>query len=463
MSPEATLVSTWCAVYGFIGAYYAALWLRTSRRDPEHLTYSCMCLALAVYCLGAAIHVDASSISERSLGVRLEYAGGLSAIAFFGDFVSHLTGHPRRGVVLSSYGTTSLGLILLLGNDVLGGSPSIHWVGIVLLATTAFLGALAGMAILRRARMDPDSRVIALGLSVVVFAAIHDVSIYATRSHHSNYLPHGSLVTTLTLGFVLLRRFVRTADELEHRTRELARSYDELRKTQEELVRKEQLAAVGELSAVIAHEVRNPLAILKNAVSSFRRPTLTSTDREVLLTILDEETDRLNRLVRDLLAYARPLTPRRKLVDLEPLVVSAFEIARGGRDGRGFVRLDLELAESARTVQGDPDLLRHAFVNIIDNAVQAMPGGGRLLVQGTTTDDGTQLALAFVDTGEGMDAVVRSKALDPFFTTRPAGTGLGLAIVDRVVKSHGGSLAIVSASGQGTTITIHLPVNGGAQ
>src|SRR5690606_11573366 len=131
---------------------------------------------------------------------------------------------------------------------------------------------------------------------------------------------------------ILLRRFVRTADELGRRTEELRRSYSNLRLTQEELVRKEQLAAVGELSAVIAHEVRNPLAIIKNAVSSLRRPTLRPSDRGVLLGILDEEVDRLNRLVRDLLAYARPVEPRGQPVDLERIVEETVKTALTGHE-----------------------------------------------------------------------------------------------------------------------------------
>lgn len=458
MSLEATLVATWCAIYGFIGAYYAALWLRTARRDPEHITYSSICLALCVYCAGAVIRVDAFSVSDISLGMHLKYAGGLSAIAFFVDFVSHLIAYPSRRVVLLGYAATSIGLVLVLGRLLLVGTPpGVHWIGNAVLAASGMFGAHAGLGIVRRSTTDPDAQAITLGLFIAVFAVVHDLSVDFSRTREPYYLPHASLVATLTLGFVLLRRFVRTAGELEHRTHELARSYDELRKTQEELVRKEQLAAVGELSAVIAHEVRNPLAILKNAVSSFRRPTLKSADRDVLLAILDEETDRLNRLVRDLLAYARPLAPRGQPVELEPLLTRAFEVVRSGR-GHESIHLEVVLDQDALTLRGDPELLQHAFINVIDNAVQAMPGGGRLLVRGTTGGDHDRVSLAFLDTGEGMDATVRSKALDPFFTTRPSGTGLGLAIVERVVKSHGGSLEIVSASGHGTTVTLHLPL-----
>ena len=108
---------------------------------------------------------------------------------------------------------------------------------------------------------------------------------------------------------------------------------------------------------------------------------------------------------------------------------------------------------------GDANLLRQVFDNLIDNAVQAMASGGVLTIRvRAVTEDGTDgLAVDIIDTGEGMDTQVRSRARDPFFTTRPSGTGLGLAIVDRIVEAHGGHLAIDSRAGEGTTVTVFLP------
>jgi signal transduction histidine kinase len=224
-------------------------------------------------------------------------------------------------------------------------------------------------------------------------------------------------------------------------------------------LRKEQLATMGELSAVIAHEVRNPLAIIKNAVSGLHRPTLREPDRHTLLKILDEEADRLNRLVGDLLSYARPVLPQRQNVHVEDLVRGAVDLARAAQQRDDTLNFDLQLHES-HTVQGDPDLLRQALVNVAENAIQAMPDGGTLTVRtyGTLLDGQPAVAIAVRDTGEGMDTLVRSKATDPFFTTRPTGTGLGLAIVHRLVNSHGGRVQIESSYGAGTTVTLVLPL-----
>lgn len=477
MSAAATLLATWCAVYAFAATYYTALWARARRQDPEHLTYACTCFALAIWAAGAVLLREARTLEEGTLAVRLQYVGGFAGIAFFVDFVSHLGGTPRRSIVHASYVACGIGLLLDLAGGLVdparsaldvalgdGGrysavEPALRPLGLVAIGIAVALSLLAAGALARVARTDVDARIVLIGTSIPVLAGAHDTIVRVAGLDAPYLLEHAGLSAIVAVGYVLLRRVVRSARRLERRTQELRRSYDELRVTQEELVRKEQLAAVGELSAVIAHEVRNPLAVLKNAVSSLRRPTLTSADRGVLLGILDEETDRLNRLVRDLLAYARPVAPKGTVVDLEGLVVRAFDIARGGRDLEPEIQLHLELDAGPRAVRGDPELLRHALVNVIDNALQAMPAGGSLRVTGASTslDGKPACALSFRDTGEGMDTLVRSKALDPFFTTRPAGTGLGLAIVDRVVKNHGGRLAIESDPGAGTSVTLTLP------
>ena len=477
MSADAALRWSWCAIYGFAALLYLALWARTQRRAPEHASYGCVCAGLAVYAAGAALFVDARTLAEGTFAARVEYAGGIAAFAFFVDFTSHLAGTPRRRVVHAGYAAGAIGMALVLSGRLVDGSrstaevargaggrfaaiePALRLEGALVLAVMVGFALVATTALLRRAREDGDCRIVLGGMFLALTAGIHDMAGHALGLETEYIAVHAGLAPALAVGFVLMRRFVRSANELETRTAELGRSYDELRHTQEELVRKEQLAAVGELSAVIAHEVRNPLAILKNAVSSLRRPTLTTVDRGVLLTILDEETDRLNRLVRDLLAYARPVAPRGAPVELEPLVTQAFEIASGGRREGGEVELAIALGPGVHAVLGDAELLRHAIINVMDNALQAMSAGGRLRVEARPSElEGRPaIALAFADSGEGMDTLVRAKALDPFFTTRPAGTGLGLAIVDRVVKNHGGTLAIESQPGAGTTVTLTLP------
>ena len=252
------------------------------------------------------------------------------------------------------------------------------------------------------------------------------------------------------------RELERRTQELRTRTSELRRSYEDLRTAQEELVKKEQLAVVGELAAVIAHEVRNPLAIIANAGAGLRKQAISRQDHETLLAILDEETSRLNRLVTDLLRYARPVNVQRSDFSLADVLDRAISLV--SKDRRN-IKTELKVEGHDGRIWGDSNLLRQVFDNLVVNAVQAMGAVGTLTVRvRAASSEGVHgVAIDIIDTGEGMDTQVRSRARDPFFTTRPSGTGLGLAIVDRIVDAHGGHLAIESRAGEGTTVTVFLP------
>jgi signal transduction histidine kinase len=304
---------------------------------------------------------------------------------------------------------------------------------------------------------------IVVGATVLLATLTNDVGV-AAGMFPSGYLVDAGLAA-LVVGIattpsaryaVVSKELELRSKELRTRTRELRRSYEELRTAQEELVKKEQLAVVGELAAVIAHEVRNPLAIIANAVAGLRKQSISREDHETLLGILDEETSRLNRLVTDLLRYARPVNIQRTHFSLADLLDRTLGLANTDRKA---IKAELQVECHEGRIWGDSNLLRQVFDNLVDNAVQAMGTGGTLTVRvRASTQDGVDgLAVDIVDTGEGMDTQVRSRARDPFFTTRPSGTGLGLAIVDRIVDAHGGHFAIDSRAGEGTTVTVFLP------
>lgn len=257
------------------------------------------------------------------------------------------------------------------------------------------------------------------------------------------------------------RRLARDREDALLRAEKLAEqlhaAQEALSSAQSTAVEKEQLAAVGELSAMIAHEIRNPLTIIRNAVSTLQRREVTADDRATLLGILTEESERLNRLVSDLLSYARPVTLDLQPVCLRDVLERALALVPPQED------LEVDLLEEdppVGTVTADPNLLRQVFENLVTNAAQAMvEEGGALTVRiARGTDHGTDGVNVLVeDTGEGMDTSVRDRALMPFFTTRPNGTGLGLAIVARLVRAHGGKVEIKSSAGVGTTVRVFLP------
>jgi signal transduction histidine kinase len=245
---------------------------------------------------------------------------------------------------------------------------------------------------------------------------------------------------------------------LDRLASEASRVRERLAATEEALAQKEQLAMVGELAAVIAHEVRNPLAIISNAVAGLRKEVISREDHATLLSILDEEARRLNRLVTDLLRYARPINVQRTQFAVRDLLERAVSPVRSADKGiAAAVRVECD----GDRIWGDSNLLRQVFDNLVDNAVQAMGGGPGTLtvrIRAASVEGVDGVSIDVIDTGEGMDAHVRARARDPFFTTRPSGTGLGLAIVDRIVAAHRGRLSIDSHAGEGTTVTVFLPL-----
>lgn len=475
MSALTTVVIAWAAVYGYVGLYYILLYLRRPS-EREYMSFGAIGVGMCVFSAAQAALLQARSVEEAVMPSRFTWVGLLVALSFFVDFCHALVDREsswrRAGFVFGGAGV-ALSLLGLVEDPTFTQDPP-PWgfasapnynalvltpVGVGLLLGAMLFAVVAVGRLWPAASRDRDVRSVLVATTIAVAAGGHDVLVRLGLLQSYYLLEHAAIGVIVVMSYLLLGRYVRTYQAIRERTEELNRSYHELRRTQERLVRKEQLAAVGELSAVIAHEVRNPLAIIKNAVSGLRRTTLSAEDRRTLLSILAEEAARLARLVDDLVAYARPMVPEDQPVLLDELIWGAVDLARSGNPEATEVAVTVELADAPEMAHGDPALLRQALMNLIDNAIQAMPSGGELTIRArpTVIEERQALAIEIQDTGEGMDTLVREKARNPFFTTRPAGTGLGLAIVERVVRNHGGALAIESRHGVGTTVTVTLP------
>ena len=223
---------------------------------------------------------------------------------------------------------------------------------------------------------------------------------------------------------------------------------------QSEARRRAALAAVGEMAAGLAHEVRNPLGAIRGAAQVLSAGT-GPTQTEEMLGIIEAETGRLGRVVGDFLDYARPASPRRDAVDLADLarrVLRAAEVA--GMD----MRAEVVLKSSPARARGDPDQLQRAFANLVRNAREAAGPEGRLRVEVGRDSDG-RCAVRFEDNGPGIPPEVMARLFEPFLTTKPGGTGLGLALVHRVVQAHGGEVRVEGRPGLGAAITIVLPAD----
>ena len=288
-------------------------------------------------------------------------------------------------------------------------------------------------------------------------AAWHNISLAFLQS----FLAAASLSGLLLASALGERR--RAQDEVSHLNQELRDSLRTLAATQAELVRRERMAALGELSATVAHEVRNPLGAISNAVAALRRlaPKAMVGTAGTMLDIMDEEVRRLDLIVTDMLDFARPMEPRLHPQPLPPVVEGALTASL--RSGPAHITVSRAVDESLPPVAMDSQLLHVALTNLFTNAVQSMPGGGTLT---TKLEPGTHAGapharLTISDTGHGMAPEVRARIFEPFFTTRVSGTGLGLAIVRRIVDSHHGEVSVDSAVGQGTTFTVWLPYAAG--
>ncbi|HYS43755.1 MAG TPA: ATP-binding protein [Geobacteraceae bacterium] len=251
-----------------------------------------------------------------------------------------------------------------------------------------------------------------------------------------------------------------TARGLEDSYRKLQSQADLIIGIEEQLRRAERLSALGELSAVLAHEIRNPLGSIRGTAEILKDDFRPGDRKYEFLEILVKETDRLNRVVEDFLHLARPVQVERETCDLVAELTEVVTLLAGDAASRG-VRLHFAPVELP-PVRGDREKLRQVFLNLILNGVQATARGGSLTVaaRAIPAGDGTPpcVEISFADTGEGMESSVLARVFEPFYTTKEGGTGLGLAIAQKIVESHGGTIGVESALGRGTTFKVRLPV-----
>lgn len=228
-----------------------------------------------------------------------------------------------------------------------------------------------------------------------------------------------------------------------------------LQRQQHDLLRAEQLAAVGQLAAGVAHEVRNPLTGIKILVEAARRPNSPRTLDAEDLRMIHRELGRVERTVQGLLDYARLPPPRRTPCDLRDVVGPALDVVRERAEQQGVILASHAPSQPA-VAHVDRDQMHTVLVNLMLNALDAMPGGSRLEVAwDQATDGGVRLTVC--DSGAGIPAAVVPRLFAPFATTKPTGTGLGLSLSARIVEEHGGTIAAANRPEGGACFTIILP------
>ncbi|MFT3714281.1 MAG: ATP-binding protein [Archangium sp.] len=218
--------------------------------------------------------------------------------------------------------------------------------------------------------------------------------------------------------------------------------------------RSQKLAALGQLSAAVGHDLRNPLAAVANAVFVLRRRlekagALTDTILEPL-SLAEREVTASRRIVTDILDYTREGPLEKTQVELKPLLEECVSLVRVPETTKVTLEVDGAAVDASR------DKLRQVFVNLIQNAVEAIPSGRAGVVKVEARVENAQVLVHVRDDGAGMDEATRARVFEPLFTTKKEGTGLGLAIVESLVKQHGGTLTLESVVGKGTTFTVLL-------
>lgn len=453
----ATFLSLTAFVLGLLFAVMT--WSLSSAPNTRGLrVLSLACLCGAFY--GAANATLATSSFELSRwGVRfgLFFIGGHGASWFV--YAAQREGRPlsRLDRVFVA-GSIAVGLLALVPNTLYRSDETwLHEVPALgvryvdarstALGNFAFLFLGCGLAVLmrnavRRLRRGGDrmARAEVIGLGALALAGMHDALLTAGVLPSIYLLDLGYLVLVIAVGSSLARRFVDDANELAA--------------AQEELVQRERLAAIGEMSAVVAHEVRNPVAIVLNAAASMRKHP---EDRETLLRIIEDEAGRLTQMVTDLLLYARPATLQFVEEPFSAILESALGTIRKANPDAA-VDVEVSLPADMPPLECDIRLIHQAIVNLVTNALQAEGRKGPVRVAASLDRARDEVRLTVSDDGNGIAPDLRDRIFRPFFTTRATGTGLGLAVVQRSIEAHGGRLTYEDNAGRGATFVACLPL-----
>lgn len=262
-----------------------------------------------------------------------------------------------------------------------------------------------------------------------------------------------AFTSTVTIASVLIGVIVYHASE------QLRRQVEQIERSERLLMQAAKLASLGELVSGVAHEINNPLSVMLSRVDYLRDlkgDGVVPGDVTESVEVIGRQTERIRRIVQDLLSFARAQPIEQRWVDLQDIIRRSTELT-GARLRAAGVSVRLDLSPGLPRLNVDPDRLEQVLINLINNAADAMPGGGQLRI--VTHQQDRQVVLAVSDTGVGITDEDLKKVFDPFFSTKKGkGTGLGLSISHRIVRDHGGHIWAESQPGRGSTFFISLPL-----
>jgi len=278
----------------------------------------------------------------------------------------------------------------------------------------------------------------------------HLQNIYALNQYAELVIFNVVGVVTGSLGDQIQRARARA----EKTSAELQRAYSELRQTFEQLLRADRINSIGELSAAVVHEVRNPLASIRGAVEILEDEIPLSSPRREFAGIIKTEVDRLDSLVGEFLRFARPQKPAVAPASLNEIMQAVCTLIAGRAEAQR-VAIEAGFVSDVPVIVIDAEQIKQLLLNLAINALQAMPQGGRLMLR--TRLELERAVVEVEDTGGGIDPGLQARIFDPFFTTKEKGTGLGLSIAYKIAHEHGGSLSLENGK-EGALFRLLLPL-----
>jgi two-component system, NtrC family, sensor histidine kinase HydH len=300
------------------------------------------------------------------------------------------------------------------------------------------------------------------GLATAIgLTALYLVHIQHDWSHHPDYSFQQYAEIAMYLIIAALVGYLsqiqrKTREQLENAGSQLRAAYQKLNETFDQLRHSDRLASLGQLSAGIAHEIRNPLGSIQGAVEILAQDLPPEDPKSEFAKIARKEVSRLEKLTGEILQFSKPAPPKQFPIDWREIVEAACRLCsdEARRQGVEIVR---QIDSLEATIIVDPEQVKQVLINILINAIQAQPGGGKITIAGKIETG--ELVLSIQDSGPGMMPEQLDRIFDPFFTTRREGTGLGLSISFQLVKNNGGRIRATSEPGRGSCFQIGFPVH----
>lgn len=330
---------------------------------------------------------------------------------------------------------------------------------------TAAAAAVVGIALLDRLWSGPPG---AFYILPVVFLALLDgwpggvaaaagcwIAMLATKpAGEFAWASAAALLCAGVLAGVWAGRERRRRKHFENLAAQLSTVYEKVQANFEGMKRAERLSAIGQLSAGLAHEIRNPLASISGAAAILERNRNLEPKHVKCVEIIAKECQRLNGLLTTFLNFARPRPPRFRTVDLNPVLDNVIDLASHAIRSKA-IQLEKEAAPDLPPVECDPEQLEQVLLNLMINAIEASPEGANVKLAAVLADG--KIGIRVIDRGSGVAPADVDRLFDPFFTTKENGTGLGLPVAHQIVLQMGGSLMAQRNEGEGMTFSVMLP------